>query len=236
MTITPPSAGASDSRPAADALSLDALEARCQRVVRDEAGDAAHDFEHVRRVVAAARMLAMAEDAPLEVVIPAAWLHDCVSVPKDSPDRPRASRLAAERAGSLLREWGCAPELVPEVEHAIAAHSFTAGIEPRTAAARVVQDADRLDALGAIGLARCLALGGAMGRPLYDPADPFCERRPPDDAVSSIDHFFTKLLTLPGRMTTTAGRAEAERRAAVLHGFLRDLRREIGLGSEEGVS
>lgn len=209
-------------------LSLAEIEARCEAVIRGGDHDAAHDVEHVRRVVASARSLAGAEAAPLEVVVPAAWLHDCVSVPKDSPLRSTASRLAAARAGSLLREWGCDERLAAEVEHAIAAHSFTAGIEPRTAAARVVQDADRLDALGAVGLARCLVLGAAMGRPLYDAADPFCERRPPDDAVSSIDHFFTKLLTLPARMTTAAGRAEAERRAELLRVYLRELRHELG--------
>ena len=210
-------------------LSLTEVESRCEAVVREGSHDAAHDVEHVRRVVTTARTLAAAESAPLEVVVPAAWLHDCVSVPKDSPLRSRASRLAAEHAGTLLRAWGFDDPHVAEIEHAIAAHSFSAAIEPRTSAARVVQDADRLDALGAVGLARCLVLGAAMGRPLYDPSDPFCERRSPDDAVSSIDHFFTKLLALPARMTTAAGRAEGERRAELLRAYLRELRREIGL-------
>lgn len=213
-------------------LTLDELEERCEAAVRGDAHDAAHDIEHVRRVVAAARELAAGEGAPLEVVVPAAWLHDCVHVPKSSPLRSSASRLSAERAAALLRNWGCDDALVREVEHAIVAHSFTASVEPRTTAARVVRDADRLDALGAVGLARCLVLGAEMGRPLYDPTDPFCERRTPDDAVSSIDHFFTKLLTLPGRMTTSAGRAEGERRVRLLRAYLRELRHELGLPAE----
>ena len=213
-------------------LPLPELEARCETAICAGPHDAAHDVEHVRRVVATARALAAAEGAPIEVVVPAAWLHDCVGVSKDSPLRPSASRLAAERAATLLRGWGCDDALVAEVEHAIVAHSFTAAVEPRTPAARVVQDADRLDALGAVGLARCLVLGAAMGRPLYDPDDPFCERRVPDDAVSSIDHFFTKLLSLPGRMTTAAGRIEGERRAKVLHAYLRELRHELGVAAD----
>ncbi|MBV9879219.1 MAG: HD domain-containing protein [Gemmatirosa sp.] len=189
--------------------------------------DAAHDVEHVRRVVANARRLAAAEGAPLDVVIPAAWLHDCVHVPKSSPDRARASALAAAEAARLLGDWGYPSALIPHVAHAVEAHSFTAGIAPRTVAARVVQDADRLDALGAVGIARTLMLGGAMGRPLYDPADPFCERRAPDDRASTIDHFYTKLLHLADRMQTAAGRAEAERRTATLHAFLDALRGEL---------
>ena len=208
-------------------MNLHEWEPRFAAYVAERSGDAAHDVEHVRRVVANAKRLAAAERAPLDVVIPAAWLHDVVHVPKDSPDRARASRLAADAAARQLAAWGYPSALVPEIAHAIEAHSFTAGIAPRTPAARVVQDADRLDALGAVGLARTLMLGGAMGRLLYDAADPFCERRAPDDRASTIDHFYTKLLHLPGRMQTPSGRAEAARRADVLRGFLDALRREL---------
>ncbi len=202
-------------------------EMRCAAALAGLPRDAAHDSQHVRRVVANARALAALEGAAYEIVVPAAWLHDCVVVPKDSPDRRRASRMAADRAGELLREWGYPPELIPEVEHAIAAHSFSAGIEPRTLAAKVVQDADRLDALGAIGLARTLMLSVSLDRPLYDPDDPLCERRTPDDRRSAVDHFFTKLLKLPAQMKTAAGRAEAEHRVAVLRGWLAQLKREL---------
>ena len=208
-------------------LDLPTLESRCRTHVAALAGDAAHDLAHISRVVATARALAPLEHAPLDVVIPAAWLHDVVTVPKDSPLRPQGSRLAAAEAVRLLSAWGYPHELLPEVQHAIDAHSFTAGIAPRTPAARVLQDADRLDALGAVGLARCLMLGATLGRPLYHPDDPFCEQRAPNDAVSSLDHFYTKLLGLAATMQTAAGRAEGERRTAVLHGFIEALRREI---------
>lgn len=213
-----------------DEQELERWEARCAAFLREQAaGDAAHDFEHTRRVVRNARFLAGAEGADLAVVLPAAWLHDCVSMPKDSPRRAMASRLAAEAATCFLSHEGFPAALLPAVSHAIAAHSFTAGIAPETAEARVVQDADRLDAIGAVGIARCLMLGATMGRPLYDVDEPFPLQRPPDDAVSSVDHFFTKLLRLADSMTTAAGRAEAQRRTEVMRSYLRELAREIGV-------
>lgn len=189
--------------------------------------DPAHDRLHVERVAATAKALARAEGADLAVVVPAAWLHDCVQVPKGSPDRSRASRMAADAAGAWLRAAGYPAELVPAVEHAIHAHSFSANVEPRTREAEVVQDADRLDALGAVGIARTLMLGGAMGLPLYDAAEPIPRARTPDDRRSVVDHFFTKLLHLEGRMRTAAGRAEAARRTASMRAWLEDLAREL---------
>lgn len=195
--------------------------------------DPAHDLAHIHRVVANARRLAAAEGADMAVVLPAAWLHDCVIVPKHSPQRSQASRLAAERAGRYLREAGYPPDLIPAIEHAIAAHSFSASIPPETLEASVVQDADRLDALGAIGIARTLMLGGVMGKPLYDPAEPLPERRQPDDRENVIDHFYVKLLTLAGRMHTAAGRREGERRTRLMRVYLEELGRELATGYSE---
>ena len=203
------------------------LERRCAEKLTAQRGDAAHGLEHVRRVVMNAKRLAAAEGARLDVVVPAAWLHDCVSVPKDSPQRAQASRLAAAQAVLWLRSWGCPEALLPEIAHAIEAHSFTAAIAPRTIEAKVVQDADRLEAIGAVGLARGLMLGGAMGRPLYAADDPFCANRKPDDRASAVDHFYTKLLQLEGTMQTAIGRREARARTEYLRGFLAQLRREI---------
>ena len=202
------------------------LERRCAEKLTAQRGDAAHGLEHVRRVVMNAKRLAAAEGARLDVVVPAAWLHDCVSVPKDSPQRAQASRLAAAQAVLWLHEWGYAAALRPDIAHAIEAHSFTAAITPRTIEAKVVQDADRLEAIGAVGLARCLMLGGAMGRPLYAADDPFCANRKPDDRASAVDHFYTKLLQLESTMQTASGRREARARTEYLRGFLAQLRRE----------
>ena len=208
----------------------DGWEARFRHFLEGRAtpGDPAHDLAHVTRVVALARRLAAAEGARLEIVVPAAWLHDCVTVPKDAPERSSASRLAARAAQEFLRDRGYPAEYLPDIAHAIAAHSFSAGIAPGTVEARVVQDADRLDALGAIGIARCLLLGGALGRRLYDPAEPFPVTRPPDDTDNVLDHFPLKLLTLAETMQTATGRAEARARTAFMRRFLAQLGREIG--------
>lgn len=208
------------------------LERRSLEKLTAMGGDVAHDLEHVRRVMKNARTLAEMEGARLEVVLPAAWLHDCVTVPKDSAQRSAASRLAAAQAVQWLRAWGWPGEFLPEVAHAIEAHSFSAGIAPRTMEAKVVQDADRLDALGAVGLARCLMLGGAMDRPLYAATDPFCEQRAPDDRSACVDHFYTKLLKLETTMQTNSGREEAGKRTDVLRKFLAELRRELKPSAE----
>ncbi len=190
-------------------------------------GDPGHGIVHVRRVVATATRLCVAEGARGEIVLPAAWLHDCVHVAKDSKERSGASRAAAARAVEYLAQAGYPSGCLPDIRHAIEAHSFSAGIAPCTIEARIVQDADRLDALGAIGIARCIAVGAALGRPIYWPDDPFCVTRAPDDADSSVDHFYTKLLKLANTMQTEAGRREARRRSDFMQGYLDQLRSEI---------
>jgi uncharacterized protein len=159
--------------------------------------------------------------------LPAAWLHDCVAVTKDSPLRAQGSKLAAQAATTFLTGIDYPADLLPAVYHAIEAHSYSADIPPRTLEARVVQDADRLDSLGAIGIARCLLVGGHLQRPLCDSLDPFCEFRDPDDSKFTIDHFYAKLFKLPDTMQTGAGRDEARRRAALMRDYLDNLRAEI---------
>ncbi len=190
--------------------------------------DPGHGLIHLERVVATALRLATEEGARMEVVLPAAWLHDCVHVAKDSPDRARASGLAAEHAAGFLEGAGYPGRWLPDIRHAIEAHSYSAGIPPRTIEAKVVQDADRLDALGAIGIARCIAVGSSLGRPLYASEDPFCSARTPDDGGASVDHFYSKLLKLGGTMQTAAGRREAERRTDFIRAFIAELKSEIG--------
>lgn len=205
-----------------------AWEPRFRRFIAEQPDcDPGHGPAHLERVVATAMRLAAKEGARPEVVLPAAWLHDCVHVAKDSPERGRASRLAAEHALRFLESAGYPAAALPGIRHAIEAHSYSAGIAPESLEAKVVQDADRLDALGAIGLARCFAVGAALGRPVYAPVDPFCRKREPDDRGASVDHFYAKLLKLAGTMQTAAGRREAERRTAFLHAFLAQLESEI---------
>lgn len=196
-----------------------------------EQADAAHDLSHIERVVSTAKQLTVEEGANLDVVLPAAWLHDCVLLPKNHPERSKASALAADKAVDFLRQSGTGsgynPDLLEQIHHAIVAHSFSAGITPQTTEAKVVQDADRLDALGAIGIARCMMVGGILGRALYNPDDPFCENRPPDDKKWTVDHFYQKLFRLPDSMQTESGWKEAKKRATVMETFLKDLRREL---------
>ncbi len=203
-------------------------ESRFASLLADRAGDAAHDRAHVERVVTTARRLAQETNAQLEVVVPAAWLHDCVVLPKDAPHRDEASRRAAETARTFLINEGYPDRWIDPITHAIEAHSYSADVSPDTPEAKVVQDADRLDALGAVGLARCFMVGGSLDHALYDPDDPFCNDRLPDDDTYAIDHFYTKLLRLPDTMNTAAGRKEAERRAEFLRTYLDRLADEIG--------
>jgi uncharacterized protein len=207
---------------------LDRLAAACERFVADRtAADPAHDLSHIKRVVNNALYLSDIEECDKRIVLPAAWLHDCVQVPKDSPQRAQASALAAEEAVRFLRSQDYPEALLEAVHHAVAAHSFSAGIPVESPEAGVVQDADRLDALGAIGIARCLLTGGALGSDIYHPDDPFGDNRSLDDKAWMVDHFYTKLFKLPATMQTAAGRAEAERRVAQMEVFLEELGREV---------
>jgi len=191
------------------------------------AQDSAHDLTHLDRVWANARAIA-GNDVDGEVLLAACYLHDLVNLPKDSPDRARASTLAAEAAAPILRDLGFDEDRIAAAQHAIAAHSFSAGIAPETPEARALRDADRLDALGAVGIARCFAVSGALGRALYDPADPFAAARDLDDRRQTLDHFRVKLLRLPADMLTEGGLTLAQTRAARMIRFLEDLAEEIG--------
>jgi uncharacterized protein len=208
-----------------------ALQSRCMAFLAERMNtDPAHDLSHVRRVVNNSLYLTDIEGANVLITVPAACLHDCVAIPKDAPNRSQASRLSADEAVRFLESVDYPAGWLGEVHHAVEAHSFSAGIAPRTLEARIVQDADRLEALGAIGIARCLLTGASMGTDLYDSRDPFCDRRPPDDRQYTVDHFYTKLFKLPGTMQTRAGREEAVRRVAYMRAFLRELAQEIGTG------
>lgn len=191
--------------------------------------DAGHGLDHVQRVVQNATLIGHQERANAEIVLPAAWLHDCVLVPKNSPDRSRASRMAATAAVEFLHSIQYPAEFIAPIEHCIAAHSFSAGIPCESLEAKVVQDADRLEAIGAIGISRCLMTGGSMRQLLYHADQPFPIDRPPQDNVQSIDHFFAKLLGLGKTMQTEHGRAIASQRTAFMISFLRQLANEIGV-------
>jgi uncharacterized protein len=195
--------------------------------------DGSHDLSHIMRVWRNAAAIAATEPAAdAEMVCAAVLLHDCVAVEKDSPLRSQASRLAAERARGIVAELGWAPGRIDALAHVIEAHSFSAGIEPRTLEARILQDADRLDAIGAIGIARCFYTGGRMGSQLYDPDDPAAERRGLDDRRYAIDHFPAKLFKVADGFRTPAGQAMARARAETMRRFVADFMTEVAGGQE----
>lgn len=200
-----------------------------QFVIEQMIVDPAHDIAHIQRVVTSGIALAENEQAELAIVIPACWLHDCVNVAKNSPQRNQGSRLSAKRAIEYLADIGYPSQYFSAIEHAISAHSYSANIETTTLEARVVQDADRLDALGAVGLSRCLMLGATWGSALYHPHDPFAEHRELDDKNYCIDHFYVKLKGLVNTMKTPAGLEEAIKRWNFMEQFLDQLSKETGV-------
>ena len=189
--------------------------------------DLAHDYQHVLRVVKNASKLCQQEGAIEAIVLPAAWLHDCLSLPKDHPQRAQASQLAADKAISFLTSIQYPAEHYQAIHHAICCHSYSANITPSTLEAKIVQDADRLDALGAIGIARCLQVSSQIKRPLYAPDDPFCNTREIDDKTFTLDHFYQKLLKIKNTMHCQSARKEADKRSEYMQGFLEQLQSEI---------
>lgn len=189
--------------------------------------DPTHDVAHLLRVARWSLRLG-GEALDFREAVAAALLHDAVHVPKNSPDRARASELAAAHAAERLAALGFAPDAVTRVADAVRDHSFSRGAVPQAPLGRALQDADRLEALGAIGLLRTISTGVRMGADWFHPEDPFARARPLEDARYAVDHFYAKLLGLPETMRTEAGRAEAARRVGLLRAFLAALADELG--------
>jgi uncharacterized protein len=193
--------------------------------------DLAHGWEHVGRVYKLAQYIAAQEGADGFIVGMAALMHD---LGRTSPQHDgHHADLSVEMAGELLQRYGISNEKQGAILHAIVAHSFSRGVEPRTLEARVVRDADRLDGLGAIGVMRW-AVTGAVRRTketlAYHPEDPFGVQHDLDDKIYMLDHFYIKLLKLGKTMATETGRIEAQRRTKFMHQYLDQLKREIEIG------
>ena len=195
-------------------VDLAALRPQLIQIARNaDTGDGAHDLSHLERVwKAAAGMLAHHPEADAVVVMAASYLHDLVNLPKNHPDRARASAMAADQAVRALRAAGYPSAKLEGVHHAIEAHSYSANIPPRTIEARIVQDADRLDALGPVGLARMFHVGGQLGRALAHPDDPMGAHRQLDDGIYTLDHIELKLASIAQTMQTEGGRVLAATR------------------------
>jgi uncharacterized protein len=204
------------------------LEAEAYALARS--AEPAHDFFHVERVVGNALAIGRGEGVSDEVVAAAATaalLHELFTLPKNHPDSARAGDRCAEKAREVLEGEAAPTWLIEPVCGAIRDHSFSKGVVPDALPSRVLQDADRLDALGAIGLARMWATCADMKRPFYAPEDPFCATRAPDDKLWGLDHVFKKLLVIPERLHTKTARALAEERVTFLRTYVAQLGREI---------
>jgi uncharacterized protein len=190
-----------------------------------EGADAIHDFDHVLRVLALAERLALAEGADVEIVRAAALLHDVARAHAEGPVGDHA-QAGAEVARRVL--VGHPQEKVEAVAHAIAAHRFRAGPAPQTVEARVLHDADKLDAIGAIGVARAFAYGGHRGQRLWakvpagyqESADGRGEHTP-------VHEFQIKLVRIRERLLTGSARRLAAERHAVMVAFFQRLDQEV---------
>jgi uncharacterized protein len=191
-----------------------------------EEADCAHDFSHAMRVCSNARFIGRREGADNEILILAALLHDANCTWKCS-QKEEGSESSSISISNFLNEIGVPSDKKKKVLYSIEVHRFSKGIIPVTLEAKILQDADRLDAMGAIGIARVFATGGALGRALYSPEDPFCLNREPNDSKWNVDHFFKKLLKLESGMHTQTARKLARKRAIVLKKYLLDLQAEI---------
>lgn len=189
--------------------------------------DPAHDFEHIMRVYKNAQKISKQEKVNEKLVLSAVLLHDIVSYPKSDKRSKNSSIESAKKSKSVLKKYDFSKEEIEIVSDAIRDHSFSKNKTPTTLVGKVLQDADRLDALGAIGIARVFATGGSLKRPFYNVDDPFCKIRKPDDKTWTLDHFYQKLLKLEILMNTKSGKVEAKKRIKILKEFLKQLKQEV---------
>ncbi len=190
-----------------------------------------HDLDHVRRVVALARHIARVEGADEAIVACAAWLHDMERGREDAGGEDHAVAGARMAREALPRSGLFSPVDVDAIADAIASHRFRSGPPPASMEARCLFDADKLDALGAVGVGRAYMMAGEHGQRLHSEVD----GREVPRHVGEIDHstyspveeYTVKLRHLPDRMTTDEGRRLAERRSAFMASFFEELEAEV---------
>lgn len=185
-----------------------------------------HDWRHVRRVARLAETLAAKYDPDERVLFAAVWLHDIGRAKEDSGEIEDHAEWGASEAGEILRDLGTDSETIESVQHCIRAHRYSNDVEPQSREAEILSDADNLDALGAVGIARCFSYGGELGQLLHDPDLPPAE----DETVAGqtqLNHIHKKILDLPERMYTDAGRELADERAAYVTKFTEQFEREV---------
>lgn len=193
--------------------------------------DAVHGFDHVLRVYHLAEHLAQLEQADWEIVSAAALLHDArgSATGGDVEERADHHESSAAFAAQVLSGEGWPQEKISAVQHCIRAHRFRSGEEPQTIEAKVLFDADKLDAIGAIGAARSIAYAALDDKPFYaQPSDQFLEsfELAPGEQHTSYHEFLFKLSRIPARMYTASGKKMAQDRHDYLAGFFQRLAAE----------
>lgn len=194
--------------------------------------DPSHDFQHAFRVYQLAKKIGTFEKADMDILIPAALFHDIIVYPKNDPRSKRETQESADLIATILKEVkGYPQKKIDHVVTCITQCSFSKGIMPDLLEAKILQDADRLEATGAISIMRTFSSGGQMYVPFYDPLDPFCKK----GSVafrSSLDLFYLRLLLVEKRMHTKLAKRMAKRRTIFLKKFLGELKLEL---KESGI-
>ena len=204
-------------------------------VTEDEAheyyrgAESGHDFDHVQRVCALAERLARAEGADLEIVRTAALLHDIARADEDAAGSGDHAQMAAERARALLIGRGTPTDRADAIAHAIAAHRFRGSTLPQSLEAKVLFDADKLDSIGAIGIARAYAISGVLNQRLWSEIaeDTVATRDQHNSNHTAVAEFIVKLSKVRDRVYTAAARRIAEERHAYMADFFARLGREV---------
>lgn len=186
----------------------------------------AHDWHHVRRVARLAETLAEEYEVDEDVLFGAVWLHDVGRAKEDRGEIECHAEWGAREAADALADLGADAETIEAVQHCVRAHRYSNDVEPETREAEILCDADNLDALGAVGVARVFSYGGELGRPIHDPDLP----PEADDSAAGetqLNHVQKKILSLPERMYTDAGREMAEARGEYVAEFVARFEREV---------
>jgi len=197
-----------------------------------EDNDPSHDLDHALRVLGNAEYIAKIEGGDLEVIVPAALFHDAVNYSKDDPRAKYAGEESAKVVKKLLEKFpNYSKDKIARVETAIIEHSYSKNIQPESLDSKIVQDADRLEATGAISIMRTFCSTGQMKRKFYHTEDPFCEQREPGNYA--VDLFYKRLLKVKDLMNTETARGLAEKRTRFLYGFLEQLGEEIEVATKK---
>ncbi len=205
------------------------LEAKLTKIMlaKQTKADPSHDFNHVLRVLELAKAIGKEEKADFDILIPAALFHDIIVYKKDHPKSQNETVESASYAKKILKQIKGYPEnKIDQVMTCIKECSFSKGLKPDLLESKILQDADRLEATGAISIMRTFSSGGQMNRPFYEASDPFCKK----ESVafrSGLDLFYRRLLVVEKRMYTRLAKKIAKRRTIFLKKFLAELKIEL---------